>query len=344
MKIAVLSDNHHAGLDEQQASVSHFDGMGQGVPAMRRRWRRGLHRMRRQLWNTHPETRSACFEQAVADVKAFKPDLVVAAGDYGGDVWGVGISHDHTFESVREVVDRLRAEFPDRCRFIYGDHELGKYSTDIRHGGIRIQSLIRGERDLGIRSFWHERRGDYHLIGINSTLVTLDLFLREAVEQEIPLWEEYRHGHMKAVVECFESLPRDARVLLFCHDPGALSVLAALRPVHERRGQIERTILGHLHSPRLMPLTRIASHVVRWVPEYPVARIIAHGARGAKEWKHFNPVVCPSTFGVGHHFHGGCLLIEAPNGGDILVRRHKITLNRKSRRKPAPPSRTHAKG
>ena len=88
-------------------------------------------------------------------------------------------------------------------------------------------------------------------------------------------------------------------------------------------------------SAGVMPLTRIVSHVVRWAPQYPVARIIAHSARGAKEWKHFNPVVCPSTFGVGHHFQGGCLLIEAPDGGSVSVRRHKISLHRKTRRQPA---------
>jgi hypothetical protein len=120
-------------------------------------------------------------------------------------------------------------------------------------------------------------------------------------------------------------LPNKARILLFCHDPSALHALSQLRPVRNRVGQIEMTIIGHLHAPSLLKLARLVPKgASAWRPKYPVARIIAHGLSGVSSWRIFKPVVCPSTFGAGHHLRGGLLFIEKDAKGKLVARRRRI--------------------
>jgi hypothetical protein len=257
-------------------------------------------------------------------VEAYSPDWIIANGDYGGDVGGVGLSNTSTYESVASVVNVIRARFPDRCRFVFGDHDLGKYNTVLREGGIRLGSLELGEKTLGIPSFWHEIDEDIHLIGVNSSLFTLDLFLPEALTAEIPEWRRRRAEHIEHVSHAFDGLPDHARVLLFCHDPSALTALSQIPIVVERLDQIEMTVIGHLHSPTLLHLARWLPKAKGWRPKYPVARIIAHGLEGARSWDMFNPVVCPSTFGTGHHVSGGLLFIEKNLRGELVSRRHRV--------------------
>ena len=325
MRIAVISDFHVMGPRERASAQASYEALRDDPNPMRRRWRSGLHRVRRRFWNAHPEWREEAFLKALAQVQQYDPDWVVANGDYGGDHGGVGVSDECTFESASGVIRAIRRRFRGRCRFIFGDHDLGKYSTLLRGGGIRLRSLELGEEHLGIPSFWHERDGEFHLIGINSSLFTLDQFLPEALAHEIPEWEKRRKRHHAEVSEAFSRLPPDARVLLFCHDPSALHVLSGLPEVRGRLGQIERTIIGHLHSPGLLRLARLVPRAPsRWRPRYPVARIIAHGLAGVGSWAQFNPVVCPSTFGTGHHIRGGLLFIEIDRLGRMTVRRRSV--------------------
>ncbi|MDZ4200455.1 MAG: hypothetical protein U1E27_14365, partial [Kiritimatiellia bacterium] len=177
-------------------------------------------------------------------------------------------------------------------------------------GGIRLQSLIRGERDLGLQSLWHRTKGAIHLIGVNSTLLTLPLFLPEADPAEIPAWEERRVRHREEIQNIFRGIPDSDRILLFCHDPGALGELAQLPEVQARLGQIVQTVLGHLHAPPLLKAAQWMARLPDWSPRYPVARIIAQSIRSAKTWTAFRPVVCPATFGTGHLLSGGMLFLD----------------------------------
>ncbi len=324
MRLAVLSDIHVLGPSERERAHAIAHDLGSGAGRLRRWWRRGLHRARGRFWTSHPESRHACFLRALDEIGRFDPDWVVANGDYGGDAHGVGLSDARTFESVAGVLDLVRATFPGRARFVFGDHELGKYSTELRQGGIRLDSLTRGEEALGLRSFWHERAEPFHLIGINSTLFTLDLFLPEALPDEVSRWLACRRRHEEEVDAAFEGLPAGARVLLFCHDPSALAALHARPAVRARLAAIERTVLGHLHAPRLLHVNRLMGRLPRVSPKYPVARIIAHGSRGAATWEAFKPVVCPSTFGAGRHVAGGLLFLETGPGGALTVRRRRL--------------------
>ena len=324
MRIAVISDMHVLGPGEAQRSHRIAHDLGARHSFLARKWNRALLRVRRRLWNWHPEFREAVFLRALDVIAEFRPDWIVANGDYGGDSSGVGLSDDESFESVRRVLDLMRSTFPDHCRFVFGDHELGKHSTELRRGGIRYESLQRGETALGLRIFWHEQDGAFHLIGLASTLLTLDLFLPEALPGEIPRWLERREELIGRLRETCAALPSDARILLFLHDPSALGALEEIPEVRARLPQIERTVLGHLHAPGLLPLVGLLARLPRLNPRYPVARIIAHGARGAHRWPAFRPVVCPAVFGAGHHFSGGLLFLETDAGGRLHVRRHRL--------------------
>lgn len=338
MRLAVISDMHVLGpLEISRADETHGALAADGHP-VRRGVRRGLYRVRRRLWNGHLKWRQTAFLRALDEVDAFKPEWVIANGDYGGDYGGTGLSNDATFESARLVVGMLRDRFADRARFVFGDHDLGKYSTVLRDGGIRLESLERGETKLGIPSFWHEIDEDFHLLGVNSSLFTLDMFLPEAVDHEIPEWKRRREEHVDEVTRALDRMPRDARIILFCHDPGALTALSQIPVVQRRLPQIELTVIGHLHSPTLLWLALHAPRISAWKPRYPVARIVSHGIEGARAWRLFNPVVCPSTFGTGHHISGGLLFIERADDGTLTTRRQRVH-RRHYRRHRAPKGR-----
>ena len=325
MRLAVISDIHVLGPTELARANQTYDSLGAGQHPLERRWRRGLYRVRRRLWNGHLEWRHTAFLRALDSVETYQPDWIIANGDYGGDYGGVGLSNEATYDSAALVVRQIRQRFPERARFIFGDHDLGKYSTVLRQGGIRLDSLERGEAQLGIPSFWHEMYDSVHLIGVNSSLFTLDLFLPEAIQEEVPEWERRRAEHLEQVREAFARLPRSAEVVLFCHDPSALDVLARVGVVQKRLDQVVLTVIGHLHSPTLLWLAqRMARLGGRISPRYPVARIIAKGLAGVRSWAWFKPVVCPSTFGTGHHVAGGLLLVERKADGQWVARRRPI--------------------
>lgn len=324
MRFAVISDIHLVGPAELALANDSYLQLREHPDRLTRVWRRGLYRVRRRFWNGHLRWRHTAFMQALDELVDRRPEWVIANGDFGGDLGGVGLSHRATLDSARIVVETLRQRFPNRSRFVFGDHDLGKYSTLLRTGGIRLHSLEVGERQLQIPSFWHERDGAFHLIGINSSLFTLDLFLPEALAEEVPEWKRRRAEHLAQVDEAFGALPPGARVVLFCHDPSALTVLAQRPAVQRRIPQIELTVIGHLHSPTLLRVARYAARISRLKPRYPVARIVASGLAGARCWSQFHPVVCPSTFGTGHHVAGGLLLVQSDHHGHLVARRVRV--------------------
>lgn len=326
MRLAVISDIHVLGPGENERDREVRVELLTVRGRLRGSWGRFLHATRRRLWNWHPESRYDCFLKALAEMHDYDPDFVIANGDYAGDAEGVGLSNDATYESAAGVITLICEIFPDRCFFNFGDHDIGKYSTPLRRGGVRLASVQRGEDLLGIRSFWQQRVDEFELIGVNSSLIILDHFLPEALKEETPEWHRLRNAHLEAVRAAFAGLAPDARVILFCHDPSALGSLRAEPEVAARLNQIDLTVLGHLHEPRLLTLIQRMPHFRLWTPKYPVARIIATGLRDAKTWSVFNPIVCPSPFGAGHHLSGGILFIERTSTGHLLARRHRVKL------------------
>lgn len=324
MKLAILSDLHVLGPGEMELHEASLEALGDGLPRHRSAWRHFLHRIRRRLWVDHPEARHASFVKALKEIRHYDPDKLVVNGDYGGDTGGIGLSCEHTFESAASVIESIRAHFPNRCNFVFGDHDIGKYSTAFRGGGIRLDSITRGEQQLGIRSFWEERLGDFHLVGVNSSLLTLHLFLPEALADEVSEWQRLREDHIRQLQDAFSRLGADEQVILFCHDPGALSVINGIPEVRQRIHQIKLTVLGHYHDPRLLSLAKLVPPFPNLQLKYPVARILFHGISDARSWARYNPVVCPATYGTGQHVRGGCLFIETNARGELVTRRRRL--------------------
>ena len=325
MRLAILSDLHVLGPGEQQETSEYIRTLGHEGTHLKRHVRRSLNHLRNHFWHSHPEARTECFIEALQQVHAYNPDWVVVNGDYAGDHVGVGLSDDHTFESTHHAVSLIRGVFPGRTIFNFGDHDVGKYNTLRRCGGIRLESLDRGEQ-LGLQSFWQLEVGDYMLIGVNSSLITLELYLPEALEQEKTTWHALRLQHLDHIRKTFAKLPDNTKVVLFCHDPAAITWLNKIPEVRAVRDRIRCTVIGHLHSPFLLKWTQWMRHLPILKTTYPIARIVSQGATGAKTWTSYRPVVCPSTYGIGNHVSGGVLFIEENSVGDIFFYRKRITV------------------
>src|SRR5690606_31263173 len=96
------------------------------------------------------------------------------------------------------------------------------------------------------------RFGKYVLVGITSTLAAMRIYERETLDAEREQWLELARQHLHAIEAVFNALGPDDRVLLFCHDPTALPFLWELAGVRKHIHQVERTIIGHLHSPIIL--------------------------------------------------------------------------------------------
>jgi hypothetical protein len=228
----------------------------------------------------------------------FEPDWVVANGDYSCDSAFIGVSDAAAFASARECLGALRGRYSDRFSAVYGDHELGKISLCSGKGGLRLRSFEVAQSDLKLEPIWTKRHGNYVLIGITSSLVAMPVFQRETLDDEREQWLEIAREHLAKITSAFESLRADDRVILFCHDPTALPYLAEVPAVRSRRSQIERTVIGHLHSPLILR----QSNLLSWIPRItfcgPTVLRNTSALSRAKAWRAFNLLLCPSLPGV----------------------------------------------
>ncbi|PAW83661.1 MAG: hypothetical protein B9S33_13355 [Pedosphaera sp. Tous-C6FEB] len=237
-------------------------------------------------------------------------DLVIANGDYSADSAFVGMLDDAAFASAQACLGRLRARFGERLHATIGDHELGKTSLVGGRGGLRLGSWSRTVNDLGLQPFWQLSRGNYVFMGVTSTLLALPVLQREAPPEEHAAWEALRREHIAAVRQAFSALQPEQRVLLFCHDPTALPFLAELPEVAARLGQLEATVIGHLHSQLILRKSRLLAGLptIRWLG-VSVARM-STALNRAKVWRRFNVQLCPSLSGIQLLKDGGWLTVE----------------------------------
>jgi hypothetical protein len=112
---------------------------------------------------------------------------------------------------------------------------------------------------------------------------------------------------MAEIGAAFSALRTEQRVLLFCHDPTALPMLASEDAVRRRLHQIERTIIGHLHSNLILWKSRVLTGI-------PRLRFLGHSVtrmstalRDARQWKPFRVLLCPSLAGIELLKDGGFL-------------------------------------
>jgi hypothetical protein len=302
-RLAILSDIHYAGPREQ-AEGDDYEYRVIENPFLRF----ALRQYRRHIWLRHPLQQNGQLDRFLAEVPT--ADCVIANGDYSCNTAAYGLSDDAALESAREGVGKLRRQFGDRLQLSFGDHELGKLRLMGTRGGMRLQSWQRGIEQLGIAPFWKLEVGHHLLLSCTATLLALPVFAHDLLPAERAEWEILRAAHFAEVRAAFAAVRPEQRILLFCHDPTALPFLARDEVISAKIPQIERTVIGHLHSNLYLRLSRILSGM-------PAIKCFGHSIhrmstalRKARHWRRFNVLLCPSLAGIELLKDGGYFTVD----------------------------------
>ncbi len=300
--IGIVSDIHYAGASEQ-ARGNDYEYKGVRNPIVR-----NLLRMHRHyIWMREPLHKNHLLDRFLARAKEF--DYVVANGDYTCNTAFLGLSDPAARDSVAECLGKLKSEFGDRFFATFGDHELGKMSLIADRGGMRLESFRRA-REIGLNPFWRFEIGRYAIMGITSSLVAFPVMESDTLADERADWQRLRGEHLEEIRSAFRSLSSNQRVLLFSHDPAALPFLSRDNVVGPRLGQIEQTIIGHLHSKLVLSISRTLSGTPRLTfLGHTVARWTA-ALREARLWRDFRVRLCPALAGIQLLRDGGYLTAE----------------------------------
>jgi hypothetical protein len=297
LKFLICSDIHYASELEKQRKNYEINAAASGL-------QRALLRIyRRYYWLRDPFAHNHLLEQVLKP--PFEPDWLVANGDYSCDSAFIGMSDPAALQSAKESLGALRNRFPGKVLAVFGDHELGKMSLCGGRGGLRLKSLELAQRDLELEPLWSRRFGKYVVIGVTSSLIALPIFLRETLDNERAVWHEIARQHVHGIESVFNALAADDRVLLFCHDPTALPFLWKLAAVRKHAQQIERTIIGHLHSSIILKQSRILSGLPKLTIFGQPIRRMTSALSQARDWRHFNVLLCPSLTGLQLTKRGG---------------------------------------
>ena len=285
-----------------------------------------LRAYRDYFWLRNPTEHNHLLDQFILNAPA--ADFVVANGDYSCNTGFIGVSDDAACQSARECLDRLREEFEPNLACTFGDHELGKTTLLGNKGGLRFHSWERAQRELGLKPFWKLQFGRYVFLGVTSTLIALPVFEQDASPEEWSQWEQARAKHLADIRSAVRELSPDQKVILFCHDPTALPFLWHDEQIQSKAAQIERTIIGHLHSPLFIWKSRILAGM-------PPIRFLGKGIyrytralQEAKHWRPFNISLCPSLAGIELLKDGGYLKLTLDLEATKPVQIEKIRIRR----------------
>lgn len=302
IRFLVCSDIHYAS-DLEKARINYE------VHAVGNRLQKALVRMYRYyFWLRDPFAHNDLLRHVLNP--SFEPDWVVANGDYSCDSAFIGVSDPAALQSARECLGKLRERFPGKVLGVFGDHELGKMSLCGGRGGLRLKSLEVAQAELGLEPLWTRRFGRYVFLAVTSSLVAMPVFQRETLETERESWWELRRQHLHGIDAVLNALGESDRVILFCHDPTALPYLWESEALRRKAGQIERTIIGHLHSPIMLRQSRILSGMPKITFCGQAVRRMSSALARGKDWKHFNLLLCPSLAGLQLTRRGGYFLVE----------------------------------
>jgi hypothetical protein len=302
-KLGVLSDIHYAGAAEK-ARGSDYELRRIGNPLLRV----FVRAYRGYFWMRDPLEQGRFLDRFLAEGGPF--DFVVANGDYSCNTECIGVSDPAACESVAECLGKLRERFGANLALTCGDHELGKISFFGGKGGMRLESWRVATTKLQLQPFWRKEFGKYVLLGVTSSLAALPVFERDVLPEERPEWERLRAGHLCQVARAFENLRPEQRVLLFCHDPTALPFLWQQQSIRARVGQIEQTIIGHLHSELILWKSRRLAGMPRLTFLGHTARRMSSALRQARDWRPFKVRLCPALAGIQLLKDGGYLVVE----------------------------------
>ncbi|MBI3882295.1 MAG: hypothetical protein HY301_19835 [Verrucomicrobia bacterium] len=299
IQLLVVSDIHFAG-DAERARGHPRAGLTRDPVklALMTAWDRFV-------WLRDPLAHGPLLDRFLAE--APMADHVIANGDFSVDSANVGVSDDASLASAQECLGKLRARFGGRLLATIGDHELGKESLLGGRGGMRLASWPRTVGNLGLQPFWRVDVGRYVLLGVTSSLVGLEILRHDVLPGETAGWEALRTEHLRQVSATFASLEPGQRVLLFCHDPSALPFLLESPDVRARLGQIERTVVGHLHSGLFLGAGRILGGMPRVGFLGTTIRRWTVALNRARNWRPFRVVLCPALAGIELTRRGGFL-------------------------------------
>ena len=290
LSILIASDFHYACDAEKQRRGYEYQAVDNPL------LRFALKLYRCFIWLRDPLAQNGQFERLLAH--SAPVDFAVANGDYSCDSAFVGVSDPAALESARICLEKLRARFAPNFQAVFGDHELGKKSLGGGKGGLRLASWHRAKDELGLQPLWRVELGRYQLIGVVSSLLALPVYAPETLPEERAQWEELRAAHLAEVREAFAALRADQRVILFCHDPTALPFLWREEAVRARLRQVEMTVVGHLHSPLYLKMSRVLSGMPAIGFLGTSIRRMSTALREAQHWRPFNVRLCPSLAGI----------------------------------------------
>jgi hypothetical protein len=327
VQLGILSDIHYAGAAER-ARGNDYEPLA--VPNLI--LRRSLRLYRRYVWMHEPLSQNYLLDRFLE--RSGECEFVVANGDYSCDSRFVGVSDDAVCQSVAECLGKLRQKFGNHLLINYGDHELGKVSFFGGRGGMRLASWDRALQELGLKPFWKFSVGRYVLMGVVSSLVGLPIFEADTLPVERQEWQRLRADHLEEIRQAFAELKAEHRVLLFCHDPTALPFLGQEPAINAKIGQVEQTIIGHLHSNLIFWKSRLLAGIPRITFLGHTAKRMSSALSKAKEWKPFHVRLCPALAGIELLKDGGYLTAQLELDGNTPVRfrLHRLRRERTSAR------------
>lgn len=321
-RVAIVSDIHYASAAETERRNHAYAPITNPL----RRWL--TRQYRHWIWMRDPFAHNHLLARFCSETSS--ADLAVANGDYSCDSAYIGLADDAAFQSARECLGKLRQTFGARFRATIGDHEIGKKMMAADCGGLRTAGYQRAVDDLHLEPFWKFETGRYLLLGVTSTLLALPIYESEALAEEVPHWRQLRDGHLAQVRELFKSLARTQKVLLFCHDPSALPFLWEDEVIRSKVAQVERTIIGHLHSPLVYSQSQCLSGMpaIGFLGHTPLR--LSRALRAARHWQPFKPLLCPAIAGIQLRKDGGYYIAELDTSGETpaAFEFHPLSWNR----------------
>ena len=318
-RLLILSDVHYAGPLEQQRT--RYEARSVDNPLARIL----LSAYRRYVWLRDPLSHNHLLP-ALCD-QAGEVDKVVANGDFSCDTAFVGVIDAAARQSAEMSLGYLRQRYQEKFHAVMGDHELGKKSLGGGKGGLRIESLRTATDILGIAQAWSFNIGLWRLVGVASSVLALPVLQPETLESEWAEWQAARQKHFTEIRAIFDSIKPGERVLLFCHDPTALPFLIEEPSVAAKMHQLERTIIGHLHTPAVFGLAKRLAGMPRIDFLGTTPKRLSSALRKAKDWEPFRVVLCPSPPGIQLLKDGGFLTVRlnSESPAPLDFQRHRLS-------------------
>lgn len=312
VQLLICSDIHYACEAEKARRDYELQAVEPG-------WRRLLLRCyRRYIWQRDPFAHNHLLQRVLQP--PLEPDVVVANGDYSCDSAFIGVADEAARESASRCLGQLRDRFDSKFHATFGDHELGKITLCGGKGGLRLKSLEIAQNELKLQTCWTQRFDRYVLVGITSSLAAMRVYESEALPEERADWRRRAREHIAEIRSVFANIRETDRLILFCHDPTALPFLWELEEVRAKIGQVERTVIGHLHSDLILWQSRL----LRGIPTITFCgaaiQRISSALSSARKWRHFNILLCPALAGIELLKRGGFYTAELDPAGERPAR------------------------